>query len=68
MKINNPTCPHCGYEFDEDETWHSQFSETGEVSSEDGDESELKCPNLDCQKDFKVICVHHITWEAADED
>lgn len=62
-----PTCPHCKYEFDDEETWHSQYSESGEVYSGDGDESELVCPNLDCCKSFKVVCIHEITWEAADD-
>lgn len=68
MKKAQPTCPHCQYEFDTDETWHSQCLDSGEVHSGDGDISELKCPNLDCRKSFNVICVHDISWIACDED
>jgi hypothetical protein len=38
---SNPTCPYCGYCFDDEETWYEVF--TG-----DGDTSELICPNDDC--------------------
>jgi hypothetical protein len=68
MKTNNPTCPHCKYEFDEEETWYSQSSKSGEVHTGDGDMSELKCPNLDCKKAFYTNCVHDIKFVACDED
>lgn len=66
--MNNPTCPHCSYEFDDEETWHSTFLDIGEVYSGCGDMSELTCPNEDCKSNFNVICVHDIRWKAVDED
>lgn len=63
MITTNPTCSHCGYEFDDEETWHK-----GKVSNGDCDESELKCPNNDCGKTFYVRCVHRIEFEQIDED
>lgn len=67
MLTHTPTCPHCSYEFDQEETWYSASSGKNEVSTGDGDTSELKCPNLDCQKEFSVIC-EHVVMFAADED
>ena len=67
MKQSQPTCPHCQYEFDDDETWHSHCLDSGEVYDGDGDISELKCPNLDCGKSFHVQCVHDISWTACEE-
>ena len=60
--MSNPKCSHCGYELDEEETWHGQ-----EVESGDGDLSELICVNLDCQKTFHVMCRHDIKWDCCDE-
>ena len=67
FQMNKPTCPKCSYEFDEEETWHSGYNESGEVFNGDGDESELVCPNLDCKSPFTVVCNHHISWDARDE-
>lgn len=64
----SPTCPHCGYEFDEEETWLGNYSTTGNVHSGDGDDSDLVCPNLDCEKKFSVVCIHEIKFEAIEED
>ena len=61
--MNNPKCSHCGYELDEEETWHTQDIENG-----DGDMSEIMCPNSDCQKTFYVMCKHDINWDCCDED
>jgi hypothetical protein len=60
-----PTCPHCDYEFDDEETWYAGTGRT--VNTGDCDESELVCPNLDCKKEFKVVCVHQITFEHIEE-
>lgn len=63
-QTETPKCPHCGYEFDDDDVWYGdQDVETG-----DCDTSELKCLNLDCGKGFRVVCVHLIRFEAADDD
>lgn len=61
--MSYPTCPHCGYEFDEDETWFSGHSEN-EVHTGDCDESELTCPNMDCGEKFITTCVHVVTFES----
>ena len=66
--MNNPTCPHCGYEFDDDETWHTSHQSEYEVYNGDGDQSTVKCHNLDCQKVFHLMCVHDIRWKPVDED
>ena len=62
-----PKCPHCGYEFDGEETWHSAYSKYGRVYVGDCDQSDLTCPNDDCKKPFKVECVHKITFKAAED-
>ena len=62
-----PVCPHCGYDFDSDETWHSRYSDESKVSTGDGDESEVKCHNDDCGKKFKVIC-EYVAMFSVDED
>ena len=67
MASDNPVCSHCGYEFDDEETWHGKYT-VGEVSTGDCDDSELKCPNIDCGKTFFVRCVHRIEFEQIDED
>lgn len=59
-----PTCPDCDYEFDDEETWYAGTGRT--VYTDDGDESYLVCPNLDCKKEFKVVCVHQITFQPAE--
>jgi rubredoxin len=60
--MDNPKCSHCGYELDEEETWHSM-----DVDNGDGDMSELTCPNLDCKRVFYVMCRHDINWKSCDE-
>lgn len=67
MKTKNPTCIHCGYEFDEEETWHGEY-QVGKVYTGDCDDSELKCPNLDCGKTFYVRCIHLISFEQIDAE
>jgi hypothetical protein len=62
-----PVCGHCGYVFDEDDTWHGEYT-VGKVYTGDGDESELKCPNLDCSRTFFVRCVHQIEFDQIDSD
>jgi len=61
--MSNPTCQHCGTEYDEEETWTSSYG----VESGDGDLSELNCLNADCEKKFYVMCRHDIKWSACDE-
>jgi|GEM_PF-3315306 len=67
MKSNNPKCSHCGYELDDEETWYGEYK-VGRVSTGDCDQSELKCPNLDCGKIFYTQCVHKIEFVQVDED
>lgn len=63
-----PKCPHCGYEFDDEETWHSNYLKSGKVNVGDYDGSDLTCPNLDCGKEFTVTCIHEIKFEASEQD
>ncbi len=65
VRTKSPKCPHCGYEFDEEEVWHSDHNNY--VHTGDGDDSELKCPNTDCGKKFEVACIHEIKFEALEE-
>jgi hypothetical protein len=64
----HPKCPHCGYEFDDEETWYGNYNKTGNVFTGDGDSSELSCPNDDCRKKFECTCVHIIMFESDDDD
>ncbi len=66
MITNSPTCSHCGYEFDDEETWHGG-NNVGKVHTGDGDLSKLTCPNDDCQKIFHVNCFHLVKFEQVDE-
>lgn len=67
MALINPTCPHCGYELDEDDTWHGRFT-VGKVNTGDCEESEITCPNLDCGKPYKTMCVHYIRFEQVEDE
>ncbi len=67
MSNNSPTCPHCNYEFDEEETWYSDYKNSGKVYTGDGDESDLVCQNVDCGKEFKVSCYYEIKFQACDD-
>lgn len=64
---SNPKCSHCGHELDDEQTWHGEYT-VGKVSTGDCDESELKCPNLDCGKMFHVRCWHEVKFIQIDED
>jgi hypothetical protein len=66
--MNHPKCTHCGYEFDDEETWYGEYMVGGKVHVGDGDTSELICPNDDCKKKFWVKCVHHFEFENINED
>jgi hypothetical protein len=65
---NNPVCPHCGYEFDDDETWHSQYSEESMILTSEDEESEPVCLNEDCGKQFKVRCVAVIMFDSEEDE
>jgi hypothetical protein len=67
MKTKSPTCSHCGYEFDDEETWHGEYT-VGKVNTDDGDYSVLKCPNCDCGETFFVQCLHRIEFAQIDAD
>lgn len=67
MTTTNPKCSHCGYDLDDEETWHGEYS-VGKVGKGDCDDSELKCPSLDCGKTFYVRCTHAIEFVQTDED
>lgn len=62
--MSNPTCPHCNYEFDDDDTWHS--SHTNEVNAGDSEVSDLTCHA--CGNEFHVVCEHEIKWHQCDAD
>lgn len=61
--MTNPTCPHCQYEFDEDESWNHKGANT--VNADDGDISDLDCPQ--CKAKFHVVCHHDINWKPCNE-
>lgn len=64
--FHRPTCPHCGYEFDDEEIW---YEGTGiYVNMGDCEDTELICPNDDCKKKFNVRCIHEITFIQIDEN
>jgi len=46
------TCPLCGYEFDDEEVWHSSYSEKSEIPMNHGDQKKVQCHR--CDKDFYV--------------
>ncbi len=57
----NPVCSNCGYELDDNETWHGEHT-IGRVYNGDGDDSVVTCPNGDCRKPFHIRCIHSIRW------
>lgn len=59
------SCNHCGYEFDEDETWYSSSTDNP-VHTGDGDTSDLQCPS--CKKKIFIMCVHNVALKAVDEN
>ena len=61
MESSTPKCPSCGYEFDTEETWYSDYSDNP-VNTGDCEESDLVCLNLDCRKNFKVVCLYIPTF------
>jgi len=63
----NPKCNHCDYEFDDEETWHGEYT-VGRVYTGDGDDSTLTCPNLDCGKKFHVRCIHKLVFIPVNKD
>jgi len=63
-----PKCNHCGYEFDDEEVWESNYKESGKVHTGESEVSELVCPNTDCGEKFYVECVHQIRFRPVDED
>ena len=65
--MEHPKCTHCGYEFDEEEMWHGDYT-VGTVHKGDCDVSKLTCPSMDCGKIFHVRCEHHYTFVNVDED
>jgi len=67
MATTNPKCSHCGYELDDEETWHGTFS-VGKVFAGDEDYSALTCPNRDCGETFYVRCVHDIRFVPVNVD
>ena len=65
--MTNPTCPHCSYEFDDEETWYVSNGDK-DVYTGDGDVSDLLCHNDDCKKVFYIICEHEVKFKSCEED
>ena len=57
-----PKCPHCNYEFDDEETWNSSYSKESQVHTGDFEDSEVKCHS--CEEIFKVTCEHIFTFKS----
>ena len=62
-----PTCPHCDYEFDDEETWYSDYLDSGAVYTDDEEVSDLVCPNSDCGKPFRVISCWALQFKPYDD-
>lgn len=60
----NPQCPFCKKELDDEYVWYSE--EFGKVNTENDEESDITCPN--CENQYRVCCVHQITFQTIDPD
>lgn len=59
-------CPHCGYEFDDDETWHSQYGDDKHVvNTGDCEESNVECHS--CEQGFNVYCEQITMFKSSTE-
>lgn len=64
--MSNPKCPHCEYEFTDDDIWHSDKFPT----ERDGDTNEFKCPGC---RDWLYVTLEitpswSLSWSFQDED
>lgn len=54
----NPKCPHCGYEFDDDQTWYnSRIADTSDGAENEG----VECSA--CGGEFVVRAYHTVIFE-----
>ena len=59
-----PKCPHCGYEFDAEDIWHT--GSTDFPTESDGDTNDTNC--LSCKKPLRVMLNLEPSWTFLDED
>lgn len=57
-------CPHCKYEFDAEDIWHT--GSTNFPTDDDGDETETEC--LSCNKPLRIELSLQPSWKFLDED
>lgn len=62
--MNYPQCPHCKYEFDAEDIWHTGSTDFPKES--DGDESETQC--LNCHKPLSIRLDLEPRWVFLDDD
>ena len=58
------TCPHCKYEFNEEDVWHT--GSTDFPTENDGDTKDTHCSN--CKKPLKIQLSLDPYWKFLDED
>ncbi len=59
-----PKCPHCGYEFDAEDIYHT--GSTIFPTENDGDESDTTCSN--CESPLKLVLDLTPSWRFVDDD
>ena len=58
------TCPHCKYEFDSEDIWHT--GSTDFPTMDDGDTSDTHC--LSCKEPLRIELSLEPSWKFLDED
>jgi hypothetical protein len=59
-----PKCPHCKYEFDDEDIWYS--GSTDFPTQNDGDETDTKCQG--CGEELRIRLNLAPSWDFLDED
>ena len=62
--MSEPKCPHCGYEFDAEDIWHT--GGTNFPVSEDGEEKQTRC--WSCDEPLLIVLNLEHSWKFIDED
>jgi hypothetical protein len=62
-RVSFPKCPHCKYEFSDEDIWHS--GSTIFPMIDDGAESDTKCSN--CNEPLKIVLNLRPSWSFVDE-
>jgi len=62
--MSMPRCPHCGYEFDHDDIWHSDATEF--PHRDDGETTQTKC--LSCGIKLTIMLRTTPSWSFYDEN